>query len=452
MGYNKDTKIALIALFGLDFGIRHISSCLKEGGYETDLIFFNRQRFSVEYYGNDYFSPHILKYDICSKKDSELLISLLRDLKSKILGISVSSVTMQSAINITREVKKHLDIMVVWGGIHAILAPHECIQYADAVCLGEGEIPMLELAEKYDANDSISGIKNFWIKTKGGIEKNEMRDLVSNLDDLPYPDFIDRDNKYLIDRGRLGKDIHLISASQRGVYPVMSSRGCMYRCSFCTSSVIRERYKDKGAYLRRRSVDNVINELKLAAREREFQSIRFWDAVFTYDKEWIEEFCRRYKKEIGKLFTCYSHPRQKDENIMRNLREAGLNWVHMGLQSGSEKVSNKIFFREQSNQEFLESAVFMKKLGITMRYDMISDNPYETDDDQEIATELLMKLPYPCRVQFFSLCWLPETSLTGRALKDGLITSGDLEQHTSKALNNFHMYVYLSKGKRELFW
>ena len=452
MGNRNDVKIALISLFTLDFGASHISSFLKENGYPTYIIFFNKQRYSIEFLGNDYFSPRLLNHQICNQKDLDLLISLLKELNPAIIGISLSSVTMQTAICITQGIKKHLDAIVVWGGIHAIIAPQECIKYADIVCVGEGEFPMLELAEKIRYNQVITGIRNLWIKKRDGIEKNEMRQLIENLDELPFPDLVDRDNKFLIDGGRRANIFHIISVYIRSVYPIMTSRGCMFSCAFCCNSVFRERYKGKGAYLRRRSVENVIAELKFAIRNRSIRAINFWDDVFTFDRDWIGRFCSQYIREIGKPFACYVHPKYTNRDIMLKLRQAGLSLITMGIQSGSEDVAKQLFSRIQSNQEMVDFSYFMKELGISMRYDLISDNPYETDEDQDISTGLLLQLPHPYQIQFYSLCWFPETPLTKRALADGIISPGELEQYTSKALNNFYMYIPLSRNKRDLFW
>ena len=452
MGGKDKVKIALISLFGLDFGLRYISSFLKKNGYPAYIVFFNKKRYSIDFLGNDYFNAHLVNHHICYKKDLDLLMCLLKKLDVKVVGISLTSTTFQTAKAITLEIKKYLDVLVVWGGIHAVISPEECIQYADIVCIGEGEIPMLELADKLSRNEPVDKIKNLWIKNKNGVEKNEMSTLIDRLDILPFPDFIDMDNKFLIDGGRIGREYVINSSVQRSMYPIMTSRGCLYSCSFCCNSVLRQRYEGKGHYLRRRSVDNVIAELRNAVENRQFSRIRFWDDVFTFDAQWIEEFCARYIREIGKPFVCYTHPRCTNRDILIKLRRAGLETANVGIQSGSERISRQLFSRAQINQDFLNFASFIKKIGITARYDLILDNPYETSQDQEATVELLMQLPYPFQIQLYSLCWFPETPLTKKALNDGTISLKDLEQYTSKALNNFHMYIPLSKTKKDFFW
>ncbi|MFH1416120.1 MAG: radical SAM protein [Elusimicrobiota bacterium] len=445
-------KTVLISIFGLDFGIRSISSYLKHNGYESYIISFKLRHYPAEFEGNNYITSTLFKHDIYPEKDIKLLISHLKDLNPDIIGLSVSSVVMRTAISVTRAIKENLDTVVVWGGIHAIISPEDCLEYADIVCTGEGEYPMLELAEKLQKRQPVNNIRNMWIKNGTHIEKNPMRPLIQDLDALPFPDFADAGNKLLIDNGRIAEDPPVISGPSVWKYPIMASRGCLYKCSFCCNSVISSRYRDLGPYLRRRSVGSVIAELKNAVRKKSFHSVRFWDDVFTYDKEWIEEFCGRYIQEIGKPFSCYAHPKNTDRDIIGMLKKAGLVWVDMGIQSASEEVSDKIFSRKQSNMEIIEYSKFLKKLDITVCYDLITDNPYETDKDEEVITDLLMELPYPYQIHIYSMCWFPGTPLTERALRDGFIKEEELEQHTSKAIDNFFMSLRLSKGKKNLFW
>jgi hypothetical protein len=86
------------------------------------------------------------------------------------------------------------------------------------------------------------------------------------------------------------------------------------------------------------------------------------------------------------------------------------------------------------------------------RYDLIVDNPYETDADSDSTAQLLMKLPQPYLAAIYSLCYFPKTDLTEQALKDRLISEDEVEGRSNKALNNFFLVVDLAKDKKRLFW
>jgi len=448
----NNTNIALISFFGLDLGVRLISSSLKKLGHNAQLINFNQKKYPIELFDNDFFSNRLQLHEIAPQADIENLKELLKRLKPRIIGLSVSAVSMLSAKRISREIRKISDALIVWGGIHAVICPEECIEFADVVCVGEGELAMLELVQALVHGKEIDSIPGFWVKQNGKIKKNPMRPLINNLDDLEFPDFIGHDNKFLIDSGKIIEDPPIAAGYSLNTYPIMTSRGCMYKCSFCSETALSESYKGTGTYLRRRSVKSIIKELQQVTRERPIYKIRFFDDVFTYDKKWIEEFCDMYGRYIGIPFICYAHPKYTDRELLIKLRHAGLFYICVGIQSGSKSVIENVYDRNQSNSSIIEFSRFVKKLNILVRYDLILDNPYETDQDHYDSTELMLNLPYPYQVNLLFLRWFPKTPLTQRALEEGVISPDQLEQNCAGALDKWYLQLGLSKDKKDLFW
>lgn len=447
------TKIALISLFNIDFGIRYISSYLNSKGYSTYVISFGVLKLKEEIFCNNYITPSLLQQNPCPDKDVQLLIALLLNLKPDLIGISVPSTSFITASILTQKIREKFDMPIVWGGIHPTLCPEDCISHADIVCVGEGEYPMLELVEKLENKEDLTNINNLWIrKEDNSIEKNDLRNLIQDLDSLPYPDFVNYGNKFLIDEGKVISSPIIISVYKKNEYPIMSSRGCPFGCSYCCNSVLRTIYGGKGPYLRRRTPENVIDELVYVRNNREVSQIRFWDDVFTYDQEWIGRFHKLYIKEISVPFTCYAQPRYTDKKIIQMLAEAGLVSADLGIQSGSESFCKDRFRREQSNEEIIEFANLLNKLGVVPRYNVIVDNPYESDTDANATAELLMELPRPYIAALYSLCYFAKTELTLQALKDKLITEEEIEGRDNKALNNWYMFIDLAKDKKCFFW
>ncbi|KPK99050.1 MAG: hypothetical protein AMJ95_01145 [Omnitrophica WOR_2 bacterium SM23_72] len=447
------TKIALISLFNIDFGVRYISSFLYSKGYSTNIISFGQIRLQAEVFFNNYILPKPLRRNACPPKDVDLFINLLQKLKPDLIGISVPSTSFITASILTQKIKEKFNLPVVWGGLHPTLCPEDCLQYADIVCIGEGEYPMLELAQKIEHKEDLTGINNLWIKREdGSIKKNDLRNLIQDLDSLPYPDFVNFGNKFLIDEGKIISDPMIISAYTKNEYPIMSSRGCHFSCSFCCNSVLKIIYKDKGPYLRRRTPENVVDELAYVRKNKPVLQLRFWDDVFTYDQDWIEKFCQLYTRKIALPFSCYTHPKYTDKRIIQMLARAGLGSVDIGIQSGSENFCKNRLKRYQSNEEVIDFANELKKLDIVPRYNLIMDNPFEEDSDFDITAELLLKLPRPYKAGVYSLCYFPRIELTNQAVKDGLITPKEIEGENNKALNNFYMCIDLAKDKKRFFW
>ena len=455
---NKDSigsnefKILLISFYGLDFGIYAIDAFMQARGYSPHIVKFNQLKMPLEFLLNDYFTMSPLKHKLFPENDLNHLLGLLADTKPDLVGMSVSSVCYRTAVWLTQEIRKRMNTTIVWGGIHAIVAPEDCIKHADVVCCGEGEYPFYEIAERIRNKEPLEGIESTWIRIGDKVEKNSMRVLIKNLDDLPHNDRVTKKNRYFIDDGKIIDNFAVNAGYALRAYPVMTSRGCMYACSFCSNSIIKEKYRGLGPYLRRRSVKHVIAELKHAVQHLCLDGVRFWDDIFTYDEEWVDEFCKSYPYEIGKPFICYGHPKHTNPRVLEKLSKAGLSLLFVGIQTGSEGVNRDLFGRRQLNNQIIDFSRCARDLKITISYDLIVDNPYEVEKDNWHTTELLLMLPRPYKVLFYSLCFFPKTPLTVKMLDDGIIEMGDHEQCTSKAINNFFLFVQQSKDSYQMFW
>lgn len=445
-------RVVLIALYDYDFGVRSISAFLKSRGISTVVVSFKRHRYNREMFSNDCFTAGYPRAERFLEEDMRALVRLLEKIKPDIVGVSLTSVTYQIALQMTRAIKASRDVFVVWGGIHPTLCPEECIEHADAVCVGEGEYPVWELCERRTTKEPIDTIQNLWVRVPGGIRKNEVRPLISDLDSLPFPDFLDGADKYLIEGGQVIHHPAVTNVFAQGVYPIMASRGCLFECSFCCNSVFKEQLKGKGTYFRRRSVEHVIQELSDAVRRGPFFTVRFWDDVFTFDRQWIEKFCHEYRRRIGKPFACYAHPQHLHKDVLDALLRAGVAHINIGIQSGSERVSVSYHNRDHMNKQLIAAAEYLKASRVSITYDLIVDNPFETEKDNASTVEVLLSLPKPYQVFIYSLCYFPKTPLTRRALLEKIIEKEDQEQFTSKALNNFYVYIPFAKDKFFYFW
>ena len=448
----KEFKVLLISLFGFDIGAYAISAFMKEQGYSTYNIDFCHLKIPLEFMLNDYLTPEPIFHEHFPKKDLQLLLKLLKDINPDLIGLSVSSVCFRTAKWVTRSIKEIRDTPIVWGGIHAIISPEECIQHVDIVCKGEGEMAFYDTAERIRNRKPVSGINNMMIRIGREIEDNPMNELIGDLDSLPLANRLDGEKIFFIDQGKIVKNPACNAGYVLYGYPIMTTRGCRYKCSFCCNSIISEKYKGLGSYLRRRSVNHVISELKLAIQQKAVSFIRFWDDVFTYDEDWIDDFCRCYARDIGKSFICYAHPKHTKLSVLEKLSNIGLTMVYVGIQSGSLATNKELFKRDQSNKDIVEFTEKMQKLQITPNYDIIFDNFFEKAEDERSTVELLISLPRPYKVLLFSLCFFPKTPLTNRAIHEGYIRENDLEQYKSKAINNFFLCIQKSKDKHHLFW
>jgi len=197
------------------------------------------------------FKLHYSRADVPTRKEEELLIGLLKDLRSDVVGLSVKTPFLRIARRLSEKIRDEVGSLVAWGGSHPTILPEESIRIADVVCIGEGEHPLAELIEKIATGKVVDDIPNLWIRRHGEIRRNDQRPLLQGdeLDRLPFPD-IGGEGKFSVHRGKLLPGDPLEKAME--YYP-MASRGCPFRCSYCINGILKERLHAKGAFVRLRS-------------------------------------------------------------------------------------------------------------------------------------------------------------------------------------------------------
>ncbi|MCP4644431.1 MAG: radical SAM protein [bacterium] len=432
-----DYRVALVSLFHYEnMGLRFVYTFLKECGYDVDLVLFKEL-------GLNYFKPP-------TRKELDLLIDLLRRRGVKAVGLSARSPYHDQAAEMTELIRKQLGVPVFWGGTMATVTPEMCIDRgADYAVCGEGEEACAELMEALSTGADPTGIKNLWYRGPNGPVGNPLRPLVEDLDSLPFVD-LENEGKFSIEYGKLSEGEPMQDWVR---YEMSASRGCPYRCSYCSNSLFHEMYEGLGQYVRLRSVDHVMRELEYAqSRMPNMKNIFFRDEVFGLTRKWLEEFADQFPKRIGVQFECATDVRSLTEEKIVLLKELGLAEVNIGLQAGSDRIRHDVFHRYITNEEYLETAHLVRKYGLFARYDIITDNPFETNEDKRASLDLLLALPRPFVLNLFSLCHFPRTKLTEFAIEQGVITREDVVKDMDKVLNQLTVTFDHPRSKEDSFW
>jgi radical SAM superfamily enzyme YgiQ (UPF0313 family) len=421
----KSWRVGLISPFShiAASGLRQVSACLKAAGYETRLVFLPNMAELLNLP-----QPHPQDYEA---RVLEQVCELCGDVD--LVGLSVMSNHFGRARALTRTIHDRLGKPVIWGGIHPTVKPDECLTWADFVCMGEGEDAMVELTDRLATGQDPTSIPNIWLKDRAGERiANPIRPLNRTLDELPLPDYAVSDHYVLHhDRivpitPRLLAHYMLDHASNetRVCYMISITRGCPYDCTFCCNNALAQIYPD-WRRLRRRSFEHVIAEIN-AARSLipDLQTIRFLDDTFlAMSAAELENFCAVYGEQVGLPFHILASPGSVTAARLKSLVAAGLRDVEMGIQTGSHQA-RQVFHRTENNRQVLQAAQCLRQFGQYIaypRYDVISDNPYETLADQRETLQLLYDLPRPYRLYAFSLTFYPGTELYERGKADRLI-------------------------------
>jgi len=310
-----------------------------------------------------------------------------------IVGVTAYTPDVYIAIQILKKVKEHNEnTLTVIGGHHASLLPQDFDkEFIDVIVIGEGQYSFQELVDKYEKENNLKEIDGLALRNNGLLTFNRTRKLIDNLDKTPIP------ARHLTKQYRN----KYFRTSWRPVTSMMTSRGCPYRCNFC--SVWK---REEGKY-RTRSPERVVKELENI--EEVYISIS--DDNFMQDLTRAEKICEMIKERgIKKTYKLIGRSdaivRQPD--IIEKWREIGLKMMFLGLESfRDEDIHNLNKTTSVRNND--KAIHILHENGIKVAGQFII-NPDYTKEDFEALAEYVekMNLVHPI---FSVLTPLPGTDL-----------------------------------------
>ncbi len=290
-------------------------------------------------------------------------------------------------------------IPTVIGGPHVTFVPEEALQFCDFVVRGEGEETLLELVEALNEGMPLHGIKGLSFRDGDQKVHNPPRPLMHDLDALPFPDF------------------SLIRGSERmSLTPIMTSRGCPYNCIFCSVTAMF------GRRFRRRSVENVMEELRL----RRPTSVFFYDDIFNADSERMAQLLEAMLREgITPDWSaqCHTHLILQQRDLLPLMRRSGCFAVYLGFES-INPASLKEYQKRQTVEEIREAICLLHRHGILVHGMFI----FGADSDDLVTFKETVKFALRNRIdtaQFLVLTPVPGTPLFQRLESEGRILTRD---------------------------
>ena len=362
-------------------GLASISALLKKNDIQSiSLIHFTKK-------------PDLLKWEEYLKHQNPVII-----------GIYSTTEQFHFVKELVAKVPK--GIFTVCGGPHPTCHPTciEDIPRLDAICIGEGEYPMLELVDTLKKGKDYSKIRNLWVRKDGNIIRNETRPFIANLDELPFED------RELFN---LQNSIDRYGFSQ---VRIITTRGCPYQCTYCANKHISK--AQPGRYVRFRSAAHIMDELNFLNKKYKFKEIFFDDDIFMMDKTIRTEFCRRYPEEIGKPFVFSGHVEICNEEMLKELKKAGGRRVDFGVESGNENLRRKILRRNMTNRQILEATKMAKRVGLQVKTLNMVGLPEETIEKYLDTVSLNQEIK-PDVVSIFVFYPYPGTELYAYCIKKG---------------------------------
>lgn len=282
--------------------------------------------------------------------------------------------------------KVNREIKVIVGGHHPTFCPDETLQNdnIDFVIRGEGETPLLHLMNGLKSgNPDLSIVPNLTYRNNGELVSNPEGPLIRNLDSLPIPDrslVIDCDfNKY---------KSHFVG----------TARGCPYACSFCSD---RRLWHNR---VRRRSVNNVIEEIKYLINTYDVEFVDFVDGTFTYDINYLREFCNSLiENKIRVKWRCTARYDNINDEVIALIKKANCSGLYFGLESGSERILKSIN-KKITLEGIVKASELVAKSGIFSITAIMLGLPEEEKQDIMSTLELMKKI----KTNMFDInCYVP---------------------------------------------
>ncbi len=361
--------------------------------------------------------------DLIIDHNDENVLRAVREFRPDIVGAYMVSGSHNWMTRLLPRIKKEWPAFTVIGGPHPTFFPDIVTTPGlDAVCIGEGEEAMLELATRIDAGQPIDHIANLWINRGTEIIRNPLRPLITDLDALPDPD---RDLYYKYPILRESPSKHFITG-----------RGCPFTCSFCCNKAYKELYRGLGPMVRRPAPSKVCHEIQSVRRKYPLKSVRFDDEVFLLKPDWLVEFLDRYRREVNLPFSCLIRADLLTEPLAAAMKRAGCYIAYFGIESGNDRIRNQVLGKNISREQIFETARLLRKYHIKIgTFNMVGmpgetfENAWETVTlNQEIRADY----PWCSIIQPF-----PGTDLEKEARRLGCLPPDyDVEQLQKSYFND----------------
>ncbi|MCF8095514.1 MAG: B12-binding domain-containing radical SAM protein [Desulfobacteraceae bacterium] len=244
-----------------------------------------------------------------------------------LVGFSATTAGFLDGYDMAVQIKAFMpEILTVFGGVHVsavggrLLDDFECIDY---LCMGEGEQTLAELADGA-AVPEIAGLA--WRDPDGKTVSNPDRSHLPNLDSLPFPAYeklAGFPKKY---------NLPLFSYIQTPGATMVTSRGCLYRCSYCDRSVFKNGY-------RYNSAEYVYEHMRYLRNRFGVRHINIYDDLFTTHRKRITELCELLvSRPLGIHFNCAVRVGYADDELLQMLKAAGCLMVSLGIETGDPEL------------------------------------------------------------------------------------------------------------------
>lgn len=333
-------------------------------------------------------------FDEGIEQDIAVLYRMIEEFKPVLIGVTMFSYSYGFAYNLIKKIKDKTRIPIVAGGAHICAVGKAIFDNGgiDFAVKQEGEFTLLELIEEIikpnPRFDSIRGL--IWLTAEGAVIDNPNRDLIKDLDTLPFPDYLSFGlQRYVCHKQRM--------------LPLITSRGCPFGCNYCSVRL------SMGQGFRARSAENVVREIK-HLYDSGFRSFDINDDCFTLDKQRAEKICDLIiSSKLDIRFQLYNGIRVDTvtAHLLRRMKEAGCYFISYGCEAGNERIL-KLIKKGITLEQVRDAVNWANETGIRNSVNFIIGHKEETYEDALDTIRFARSLPTNF-VNFYNLVPYPGT-------------------------------------------
>ncbi len=314
------------------------------------------------------FKAKIMDYP-AEKKGWNNYINDLKSFKPDFVVMSITTATIEKDMEAFKTARKHIPgVITIAKGAHFISCTstelnQEVYSVMDYAISGEAEFVIGNLLEAIIENSSLDEIKGIFYRSKGIMVKTAEYEYIEELESLPFPA-----------RGLMNNKLYTRPDTGEPMATISVARGCPFPCFYCLTPVV------SGKKLRKRSFENIVDELEECVEKHGIKEFFFKADTFTVDRNWVIEVCDEIiRRDLKISWGTSARVKPLDEHMLKKMKQAGCWLMALGIESADDETLKKI--RKGATKNDAVNAVKMiKKTGIKIYAYYMLGFPWETKE------------------------------------------------------------------------
>lgn len=303
-------------------------------------------------------------------------ISDLKEFQPDYLLINAATPTLESDLNALKLAKEICPNVITLAKGAAFLTLSEQVMdkhpELDIIIFKEAEWTLKEILENEKQKSEILGI---YYRESGEIKFTGQRPYIENLDEIPFP------ARHLVDNS-----IYRRPDNNKVQAVIKVSRGCPFHCFFCLATPV------SGEKVRKRSVENIIAEIRECVEKYNIYNFVFWSDIFNIDRDWTMNLCQKII-DSGLKITWSANTRADtaDFEMAKLMYKSGCRLVSIGVESGSQYMLDKIG-KKITLDDVRRTVSIFKKAKIRIYNYFVIGLPFETEETVEETIKFAIEL------------------------------------------------------------